>query len=60
MIKCCGFEFPDALGKYGCPNCNGEREAAHCDLCERGAELHEDAIGFHHVLNGERAACPHS
>lgn len=22
---CCGIQIPDALGKYGCPNCHGER-----------------------------------
>lgn len=21
---CCGIEFPDSLGKYGCPNCHGD------------------------------------
>jgi hypothetical protein len=20
----CGYKFPEKLGKYGCPNCNGE------------------------------------
>jgi len=25
MIKCkCGTEFPESLGKFGCPNCLGE------------------------------------
>lgn len=25
--ECCGLRFPDSLGKYGCPNCCGERRA---------------------------------
>jgi hypothetical protein len=25
--KCCGIRFPLALGKYGCPNCCGDRVA---------------------------------
>ena len=25
MIECkCGYAFPESLGKYGCPNCEGE------------------------------------
>jgi hypothetical protein len=24
---CCGIEFPDSLGKYGCPNCLGDKKA---------------------------------
>lgn len=28
--RCCGVRFPFALGKYGCPNCNGEKVARPC------------------------------
>lgn len=24
LICSCGYEFPAALGRYGCPNCEGE------------------------------------
>jgi len=24
---CCGYQFPEELGKYGCPNCEGENDA---------------------------------
>ena len=24
ICQFCGYEFDDACGKYGCPNCNGE------------------------------------
>lgn len=24
---CCGEELPDGVGKYGCPNCNGDKKA---------------------------------
>lgn len=27
QYACCGAKFPESLGKYGCPNCNGERRA---------------------------------
>jgi hypothetical protein len=27
MYGCCGARFPYALGKYGCPNCNGDKVA---------------------------------
>lgn len=26
-MVCCGAEVPDGLGKYGCPNCNGDKVA---------------------------------
>lgn len=26
-LVCCGKTLPDGLGKYGCPNCNGDRVA---------------------------------
>lgn len=29
VYRCrCGYEFPETLGKYGCPNCCGESGAA--------------------------------
>ena len=28
--RCCGIRFPFALGKHGCPNCNGEKVARPC------------------------------
>ena len=28
--RCCGVRFPFALGKRGCPNCNGARSAKPC------------------------------
>jgi hypothetical protein len=27
FYQCCGIEFPEELGKYGCPNCNGDHVA---------------------------------
>ncbi len=26
LLKCegCGYRFPEHLGRYGCPNCNGD------------------------------------
>jgi hypothetical protein len=38
--ECCGIRFPEALGKYGCPNCNGDKIA----------KLKED----HHMLQAQR------
>jgi hypothetical protein len=26
-LVCCGSELPEGVGKYGCPNCNGEKAA---------------------------------
>jgi hypothetical protein len=27
FYTCCGIQFPYELGKYGCPNCNGDKVA---------------------------------
>jgi hypothetical protein len=37
MICACGYEYPDALGKYGCPNCEGSppprARTRKCPIC---------------------------
>lgn len=59
MIRACGcgHHFPDALGAYGCPNCEGERGPAL--LTEHGEDLH--GVGYAVGSLGSRArprVCP--
>jgi len=38
MTECrCGHRFPEELGKYGCPNCEGDAMAAPLSPTERQA-----------------------
>lgn len=35
-----------------------QKDTSYCALCDLEHKLHEDAQGFHHVIKGERVACP--
>lgn len=37
----------------------GERDA-NCVICAVRVPLHEDALGFHHVVDGRRVPCRHA
>ena len=48
ICQFCEYEFPDGLGKYGCPNCHGEglseddTEACTCFHTEKDIEDQHD------------------
>ena len=49
VIKCkCGHAFPESLGKYGCPNCEGETMTEPQTAAERKAaeRKRRDAAGY--------------
>jgi hypothetical protein len=33
------------------------RKSYYCEFCDKEHMLHEDALGFHHIIKGERVAC---
>jgi len=50
----CGYEFPDSLGRYGCPNCLGEglEEGRMADTSSEGAARHAREDGRERGASG--------
>jgi hypothetical protein len=51
----CGHTFPEALGKYGCPNCNGSSGAAGLHECDH--DLLSESCTVQDVLERGAVRC---
>jgi len=42
ICQFCEYEFPDGLGKYGCPNCHGEGLDEDIDIKDQISDEDQD------------------